>query len=216
MHEIPETSVLDAPLHTICINDRWWSHVSGVIRFLTDLDYWNGTDDERADAADQIYQLLSVGELADECGGQMAPTHATMWHDEATVLTGGALVTFSPATAPYAKTDHYYNVAAYQSTFTDGDSFMHPFTLASGDYNFGVLGLFNNAHGMLDWYLDDVEIVSAQDWYFGSIVQNRIFVNAVNVPTSGAHILKGVVNGKNASSFAYLIALTKYWFERIP
>lgn len=216
MAQPPDTGIFESPVHSICINAAWWSHISGVIAQLTYRDYWSGTESDVDAAVQAIYELLNVGEPNLECEASVYPNHASMWHDESTVLTGGALVTFSPATAPIAKTDHYYNVAAYQSTFANGDSFYQPFLLAAGTYNFGVLGLFNNVHGMLDWYLDEALIVTSQDWYSGSVVQNRIFTNVVNVPTSGAHMLKGVVNGKNAAALAYAMSLTKYWFEVVP
>lgn len=212
----PSTGISESPVHTICINAAWWSHVSGVMTQLLSEGAWDGTESQKEAAVQAIYELLNVGEPTPECEGGVYPNHATLWHDESTILTGGAFVTFSPATAPIGKTDHYYNVAAYQATFSDGDSFYQPFLLQAGTYNFGVLGLFNNVHGMLDWYLDDELIVTAQDWYFGSVVQNRIFNDVVTVPTSGAHVLKGVVNGKNPAAFAHAVSLTKYWFEGVP
>ena len=54
--------------------------------------------------------------------------------------------------------------------------------------------------GKIDWYIDGVLAVSGQDWYVGSLIYNVVKTASVTVSGSGLHTVKGVTNGKNASS----------------
>lgn len=218
MVQPPSTGIFESPVHTLCINAAWWSHVSGVIAQLQYDDVWDGTDEEIETARQQIYDLLSVGLPTEECEGIMIyPQHATLWHDESYVLVGGDLVTVALSDAPFSIPNAFYNVVSYQDSFADGDSFGQPFLLAAGDYTFHALGARNTAHGLVDWYLDDspTPFVSGQDWYGSSPEANVIQAGAVNVPTNGLHTLTGLVNGQNPSAVAYATAFTKFWLKRV-
>lgn len=212
---IPEAAWNDAPLFCLRVNGDWLSHIMGVLTALDQPDTWLGTDEEIEAARQQVNEIMLA--FMDVCEEETVyPTHATMFHDESSVLTGGDLVRFSPASSPYLIPDHYYNFAAYQNTANEGDSFTQPFVLAAGDYSFGVLGLHNNVNGMVDWYVDDTLIVTAQDWYATGPEANIVKVNTVTISPSGLHTIKGVLSDTNEFSIAFGLPLTKYWFERVP
>ena len=136
------------------------------------------------------------------------PKRATMWHDEATVITGNALARLVVDT-------HAYNVVRYQKASADGDTFTHGFQVGEGTYTLTVLGRHLTSAGRVDWYVDDVLVASAQDWYAGSAAPNiEKSVAAIVIAEGGWHVLKGVVNGKNGSSSGYDLQLTKYWLKQ--
>jgi len=136
------------------------------------------------------------------------PSRATMWHDEATVLTGNALTTAVTSTQAY-------NLYVYQNTDADGDTFTHGFMVAEGTYTLSILGITRTHSGRVDWYIDDVLIASAQDWYAASAVLNTVkTVSGITISEGGWHVLKGVINGKNGSSSGYSLHLTKYWLKQ--
>lgn len=136
------------------------------------------------------------------------PTRATMWHDEATVTAGNALTTTINSTHPY-------NFWAFQSAGANGDTFTHNFVVGEGTYTLYILGRHYTSAGRVDWYIDDVLIASAQDWYAGSAAPNITkTVASIVIAEGGRHVLKGVVNGKNGSSNGYNLYLTKYWLKQ--
>ncbi len=136
------------------------------------------------------------------------PTRATMWHDEATVTAGNAL-------ARLVVNTQAYNVVSYQNASANGDTFTHGFQVGEGTYTLTVLGRYLTSAGRVDWYVDDVLVASAQDWYAASTAYNKLKTVAdVVIAEGGYHVLKGVVNGKNSSSSGYDLQLTKYWLKQ--
>lgn len=136
------------------------------------------------------------------------PTRATMWHDEATVTAGNALERRVVSTGAY-------NVVSYQNAGANGDTFTHNFVVGEGTYTLTVLGRHLPSAGRVDWYVDDVLVASAQDWYAGVTESNiEKSVAAIVIAEGGWHVLKGVVNGKNGSSSGYDLQLTKYWLKQ--
>lgn len=136
------------------------------------------------------------------------PTRATMWHDEAFVVSGSAFISDKTGHEPLQNYGHYL----YQPP-ANGDTFTNNCELSSGSYVFSVLGVTANSCGEVDWYIDDVLSVSGQDWYSsGASVKNVRKTASVTVTGNGRHVIKGVVNGNNGSSSSYYIFLTKYWF----
>lgn len=65
---VPEVDICAGPVHTICINAEWWSHLSGMVARLTYRDAWLGTDNEVHDAIESIYKILNVGKPTMSCG----------------------------------------------------------------------------------------------------------------------------------------------------
>lgn len=135
------------------------------------------------------------------------PTHATMFHPESVVIVGAGLVSAN-------STLQKFDLFAFQSPGSDGDSFEQSFFLKAGSYVFSVLGLGFTNRGLVDWYIDDVMIVSGQDWYASSLSYNVIkAASDISVALNGLHTLKAVINGKNPLSSGYYLYLTNYWFR---
>lgn len=205
---IPTAAWNDTPLFCLAVNDEWVSHILGAMDVLDQADTWIGTDEEIRAARDQVNEIMLA--LMERCEETM-PQHATLWHDESTVLVGGALT-------PASDADNFYHIYAYQATGANGDSFAQSFVLDAGDYVFHCLGGGSNLCGILDWYLDDevTPFLAGQDWYTATPTANIFQDGTLTIPTAGRHTLTAITNGKNASSFAYVAPLTKYWFEFVP
>lgn len=158
--------------------------------------------DIKSDGKD-LRQLVNAG------AGTVAtvdyPKRFTMWHDEALVTVGNALQSDYVAIR--------YGSQSYQNTPANGNTFTQSFMLRAGTYTFSVLGGTANNEAKVDWYIDNVLAISAQDWYSVGTVSNVVkAVGSIVVSGDGFHTLKGVVNGKNGSSSDYYLPLTKYWF----
>lgn len=136
------------------------------------------------------------------------PRRAVMFHGEATVLTGSTFVTT-------INSSQAYNFTTAVGASANGDSFSHGCFLSAGTYTFSVLGQINVGSPKIDWYFDNVLQVSAQDWYNGSTVNNTIKTASVTLTHDGYHVIKGVINGRNASnSTNWRLELTKYWLKQ--
>lgn len=205
---LPAPDVNDAPLVAIQINDAWLELLLSVASVLDDPEtYVPGIDSDRAEQ--QAYLLYEQIRKAIAPEIMVYPTHATLWHDESFILTGGTLLSYSLADAPY----NFYNVLSYQNPAVNGDSFKQSFMLAAGIYRFHATGITNTNCAKIDWYIDNTAIVTAQDWYSSPLVRNVQKVSVVTVPTSGLHTLKGVINGRATLASAWTVFLTKFWFD---
>lgn len=197
------------------VNGEWVSHVLGVLAALDQPDTWLGTAEEIFAARQQVNEIMAA--LMAQCTEEiMYPISQTLWHYQATILSGGAITNISLADPPYSIPGGFFNLLSYQSSFSNADIFQQPVYLAAGDYNFFALGGKNQYGGFLDWYLDDVPFWEGEDFYNAAVQINVIEQSTVTIPTDGNHILKGVVNGHNLSSGAYFIPLINYWFEYVP
>ena len=135
------------------------------------------------------------------------PQRATIWHDESTALTGAPI-------ASYYWASQNYMIRSLQNPGANGDSFSNSFLIKQGTYSIYFLGDTSNDRGILDWSIDGTNIVSSQDWYSSGQTYNVIKTSSnIIITTSGYHVLKGVVNGKNVLSSAYYIDLTKIWLK---
>jgi hypothetical protein len=135
------------------------------------------------------------------------PTRATMWHQEALVTVGNAIAQYIISAMPYCA---YWR----QNAAANGDTFTHSCMLAAGTYSFYVEGHTWLDMGKIDWYVDNVKVVSLQDWYGSEVYGVVKSAASITVSGSGRHVIKGVVNGKHASSGGYQIPLVKYWFTQ--
>lgn len=132
-------------------------------------------------------------------GGLIYPTRATMWHDESLTLSGTTL-------SQIMATGLIYYFYCLQNPCANGNSFSNSFLLASGTYTFDIWGFADNNRGKIDWYVDDVLIVSGQDWASGSFKS----VSSISIVGNGRHVLKGVINGSTTGN--YYMCLTKFAF----
>jgi hypothetical protein len=136
------------------------------------------------------------------------PTRAVMWHEESTVVAGNAL-------ARTIQTSAAYNYVMSQNTPAINDEFTNSFVVGEGTYTLYLLGATGASDGQVDWYVDDVLVASAQDWYSASPAYNQTKTVAdVVIAEGGYHVLKGIVAGKNASSSNYRLLLTKMWLAQ--
>jgi hypothetical protein len=147
----------------------------------------------------------------DAAAALLYPTRALMWHEEANILTGTD--PFTRASYTY-DTNQNYIYTALQDPAADGDSFTNSFILKAGTYTLHILGAGELNNGKVDWYVDNVSIATGQDWYDTGPTYNVYkTVSSVSIVGNGRHVLKGVINGKHASSIGYFLPLNKYWFE---
>jgi hypothetical protein len=134
------------------------------------------------------------------------PTHATLWHDESSNIVGASFthVAYYP---------QRYNSYTMKGAHANGDAFQQTFFLKAGTYIFGVLGRTTGGSGKIDWYIDNIKVVSLQDWFYGGEQDNVIkTASSISVVGNGLHTLKGIINGRNEESESYAMLLTKYWF----
>ena len=129
-----------------------------------------------------------------------------MWHDQALVTVGNALTFANDSSAPYA-------TVWYQNTSANNDEFTNGFVIRAGTYTLKVMGQISSGNGKLDCYIDNVNLGTTLDWYNASLTEGQVKTISSVVISDGYHTFKGKVNGKNASSSGYNIALAKYWLS---
>ena len=132
------------------------------------------------------------------------PKRATMWHENITIISGSSgIVKLQNGTQMHA-------IIVYQNPRTDGDAFTQSVFLKAGLYTFQALGRLSTDGGKIDWYIDSTLVISGQDWYASITTYNIIYSDIVPVLFDGYHQIKGVVNGKNASSSSYTMIFINY------
>ncbi len=134
------------------------------------------------------------------------PARATLWHYTSTVLTGVAISAAVSTTETYAHLPH-------QNPAANGDSWTGSFEFGAGSYIFSIVSPTSPNYGKIDWYIDGVLIISGQDWYSSPAVFNVVKTATVTVVGNGYHVLKAVVNGKNALSTDFFTEAVKMWFK---
>lgn len=112
-------------------------------------------------------------------------------------------------TVDTAQEYNYYN---HRSSPANGDIMSVNAFLRAGPYYLNILGVTNATYGIIDWYVDNVLNFAGTDWYSASIGHNILKTAVVQVLTDGCHYIKGVVNGKDASSSGFDCGLTKIYF----
>jgi hypothetical protein len=101
------------------------------------------------------------------------------------------------------------NVMYYTTTPANNDEFTFNVWLEDGTYTLDAIGVTANNRGKIDWYVDGVLAISAQDWYAASLTYNVAKTGSITIIGNGMHVIKGKINGKNASSSSYYWALTE-------
>ena len=96
----------------------------------------------------------------------------------------------------------------------NGDTYTYQVPpLCAGTYTIYFCGRKTSGAGKVDWTLDGTSIVAGQDWYAGTTTDYVYTVTGVSVK-SGAHTLLGTINGKNASSADYIMAMYSIVFVK--
>ena len=133
------------------------------------------------------------------------PTRFTLWHEESIATNGNAV-------APSHDSACDYGMNAFQNTSANADSFTQSFLAKGGTYTIKMKGITAASDGKIDWTLDGASIATGQDWYSASTTRNVVkTISSVTITGDARHVLRGTVNGKNASSAAYNIQLTNIW-----
>ena len=129
-------------------------------------------------------------------------------HCDALVVAGNAL-------AKSHDTSQNKATYSFQNTSAQNDAFTHSVNLAAGTYTMTVLGVTNVSHAQVDWYIDGVRVVTAQDWYSASQVFNVLKTASVTVVGDGEHIIKGIAATRNGSNTTgWNLVLTDYEFHQ--
>ncbi len=130
----------------------------------------------------------------------LLPTQASwFWDEVTTTVTQTKTLSTSQQFAMYVDTT--------AANANDGDTYRLGAFLAAGTYSLDVLGASAANCGKLDWYIDDVLVVSGQDWASGAGYNTTKTTTGITISTNGYHVLKAIVNGRNGTD--YRIALTK-------
>ncbi len=93
---------------------------------------------------------------------------------------------------------------SYQSPPAINDSFTNGFFLQAGIYSITFEGAVATNAGSIDWYLDDVKVISAQSWNGGSYAAAQKLVTGIVVKTSGYHVLRGVQITASPNDYFFL------------
>lgn len=135
------------------------------------------------------------------------PRQATIYPWLWKVLVGGDI-------AISVSVGNILNMIAYQPLGINGNSLEMYTFLAAGTYTLGVFGSVGTNKGKLDWYMDDVKVVTGQDWYHATNIPNTLKTTSIPVIGNGHHKLKYVVNGKHAGSSDYCISMILIYLKR--
>jgi hypothetical protein len=97
-----------------------------------------------------------------------------------------------------------YGAAFFNNSLADGDNFSVIFSCTGGVYNIDINAPKNANNGKIDVFIDSDKIADGVDLYAGSAeLLNMLTIADVEI-SSGSHVLKIAVNGKNASSGNYV------------
>jgi hypothetical protein len=131
-----------------------------------------------------------------------APNRALWLGEQLTKVSGAFTLTL------YLDPLQIMNGAWYNNPNANGDSFSLSAMLRAGAYIFSTTAMTNDNRGKIDWYLDGTLIKSGEDWYSAALTYNVVKTFAFTVPLTGYHVFKGVINGKNGASSAYIFSAT--------
>ncbi|OGV36147.1 MAG: hypothetical protein A2020_12140 [Lentisphaerae bacterium GWF2_45_14] len=113
------------------------------------------------------------------------------------------------------QTTHFYN-GSFRNTLAaaDGDNFTVNFSCPAGTYRFDINIIKNTNAAKLDMFVDAAKILDAGDYY--AAVASAIEITSITgvALTAGSHTLKFAINGKNASSSAYIINMSAIQITR--
>jgi hypothetical protein len=97
----------------------------------------------------------------------------------------------------------YSGVFDNSATQQDGDNFSVSFACVSGAYSIQINLAKASNRSIVDVFLDETKIIDALDLYNSTPVVNFITsVSGINI-TSGTHVLRFAVKGKNVNSSAF-------------
>lgn len=100
-----------------------------------------------------------------------------------------------------------YNFYARSTNHNDGDGFSQDIWLAGGTYTLEIIYVKANNAGIIDVYVDNNLQGSIDEYAAATSYDNSVQFTGISL-AAGKHVLKFVVNGKNASSANHYCYLT--------
>lgn len=131
------------------------------------------------------------------------PERFAHWHSDSVVVNGGAINNAISA-------NQQFNLLNYQNPSSSSDSFKLRAFLASGSYILKILGTQDTTSGMLSISVNGQLLSESLDWYQSRLTHNVVKSVGISFPNDGWQELVFSVNGKNAASTGYKVALTKF------
>lgn len=89
-----------------------------------------------------------------------------------------------------------------------GTQLVYPFYCRAGTYDMMLIGLRSTIYAQTKYYLDDVDLVTAHDWYNAATQTNFQQTFSMVVPADGWHKLRIHAYAKNVSSSAYNVRIS--------
>ena len=89
----------------------------------------------------------------------------------------------------------------------DGKETVWKASLAIGTYTLRVIYEKNNNRGIVDFYIDAIEVGSVDMYDVGAVPDSVYTVAAINVATDGLKDIKAKVDGKNGASSNYYMGI---------
>lgn len=134
------------------------------------------------------------------------PRRATLWGDEGTGFISSVQLTISPT--------QVYGYYAFNSNAMAGDGITWGLLLEAGTYDLSALGVTSTGLGIVTWQLNGSPVITNQDWYSSTQINNQVKSAQITVPSSGYHTLRALVTSKNNASSNYFYAITKVWLKQ--
>lgn len=173
-------------------NFEWYKFIAYAVRQIIPEVVWDSPPADIGDQVDTLVYLLGVDVQT------QYPEGMTLFWYQAHVFSGNPLVLAAVSAAIFGHT-------ARQNPALNGDILTWRVALKAGTYNVRNLGRTANSFGKIDWKLNGVNQTTGQDWYSAATTENVEKTWTLTVPSDGVHTLASVVNGKNASSSAFVI-----------
>lgn len=99
-----------------------------------------------------------------------------------------------------------YQMVFYNSSSADGDAVDYKAYLPAGTYKMVVLGWKDVNRGILKVKIDGVVVLTFDQYAAASSENERSVATEITIATEGIKTIQVLVDGKNPSSSAYLIA----------
>jgi len=155
-----------------------------------------------------VGQTVIVGLRASDAGSGMGggayPCMWSMRHEQATVISGGALTIDANANMTLGQ----YRV--YQNPVAATDAFEQYGVLAAGAYNLHVYAMKHAYSGILRWKLNGATL-GTLDLYAATNTYNVQATIGSFTFAGGAFTLRGEIAGKNPGSSTYAAIVPLYW-----
>ncbi len=160
--------------------------------------------------SDGVYQKVSGGTasrlaLASEIPTLTYPKRFSVMGDE---ITTSVTMTFSLIPDGVNLYNGIFGPTVENAN--NGDEYTFSVFIEAGNYTFYHLGRKVTDGGKLDWYVDGSSVATGRDWYAAKAATYTDSF-AVTIASSGYHVIKIKVNGKNASSRDYRATFAHIW-----